>query len=80
MTSLLLRYFREATKDLKADRVGALTFGEYLAVKRFSSGFTDGLLPPILCDVCTCSYEAIRSYPAKIILEYYSSNRLAQSG
>jgi len=46
-----------------------LTLGQYLQQERYSDDFVfDFLFPGLASTVLTCSYEALRNYPAKIAL------------
>ena len=49
------------------------TIDEYLKARGYSEGFIDGFIIPTYAAVCTCSYEAVRAYPARVILDYFTS-------
>ena len=71
--SLLLeaaRLAKQGTEDLEQGVALDLTLQEYLSQNRFSDPFVSEFLYPTLSStVCTCSYEALRNYPARIVLE-----------
>ncbi len=47
------------------------TFGEFLKQAGYKdSSFVRWILMPMLSTICTCDYESIYQYPAKIILDY----------
>lgn len=47
-----------------------LTFNQFLENENFHRSFIDLFLFPVLSTtVCTCSYEALKNYPARIILQ-----------
>ncbi|MGI9516218.1 MAG: NAD(P)-binding protein [Pirellulaceae bacterium] len=47
-----------------------LTLETWLAKRKFSSEFIDGLLFPTLAStVCTCSFQGLKNYPVHIVLE-----------
>ncbi|MEN7342985.1 MAG: FAD-dependent oxidoreductase, partial [Pseudomonadota bacterium] len=52
---------------------------EYLARENYSDAFAEGFVYPAFAGICTCSRESVKSYPARVILEYLNSNLLLSS-
>ncbi len=44
--------------------------GDWLARHNFSTEFATGFLVPTFAAIGTCSYQAVRAYPAHVVLEY----------
>ena len=64
------RMMKEAPKDVSNLETAELTFDEYLQSKNYSQAFIDEFLYPSLSStVCTCSYSAIKNYPAVVMLQ-----------
>ena len=65
-----------AIRAAREDRAGAgaaqrrQRFGDFLGAAGYSRDFEQGIVLPMLSMVCTCSFEAVRSYPTAVILEY----------
>jgi predicted NAD/FAD-binding protein len=65
-----------AIRAAREDRAGAgaaqrrQRFGDFLAAAGYSRDFEQGIVLPMLSMVCTCSFEAVRSYPTAVVLEY----------
>lgn len=56
------------------------TFRKYLEDEGFPESFIDSVIIPMLCLVCTCSYEALCNYPAEVIVDYCSKVFLRLGG
>lgn len=68
------RFFTRAQQDMASpDKLSDLTFGEYLKKSRTGQEFTDIVLLPMMSVTCTCDYQAVRDYPADIMLGYLAS-------
>lgn len=68
------RFFAQARQDMaNSDRLSDLTFGEYLKQTGTESEFTNIVLLPMMSVTCTCDYQAVRDYPADIMLGYLTS-------
>ncbi len=65
----LLRFYRMAPKALHA-LTDDEPLGSWLDRSGLGKDFTEGFLIPTFATVCTCSNAAVRSYPARVILEY----------
>jgi predicted NAD/FAD-binding protein len=57
-------FFYFGAKHLKDGVMKDTTFGEYLERERYSEEFITELVVPMLAIVCTCSYGAVKNYPA----------------
>jgi predicted NAD/FAD-binding protein len=70
----ILKFFYYAPKDLNkhfhTKYLENKTFYEYLIERKYSTIFIEKFLLPICSAMCTCSYDAIKNYPAPILLEY----------
>ncbi len=66
----LARFKRSAASDLARGRMRAKTIDEYLRESRYSRGFAEQVIYPVFSVICTCSYEAVRAYPAEFIAEF----------
>ena len=66
----LLRFYRHAPRALAALGDHELTLGAWLAREGYGPAFADGFLVPTFAAIGTCSYDAVRAYPARVILEY----------
>lgn len=64
------RFFARAKRDVGRAGLADLSFGEYLQQAETGQAFIDTILLPILSVTCTCDYQAVRNYPADIMLEY----------
>ncbi|MEO9470425.1 FAD-dependent oxidoreductase [Parasphingorhabdus sp.] len=68
------RFFARARQDMaSSDQLSDLTFGEYLKQSGAGQEFTDSVLLPMMSVTCTCDYQAVRDYPADIMLGYLTS-------
>lgn len=68
-----LRFFRTVAKELREGAGNGKTLDEYLRWRGYSKAFGDDFLIPILAGICTCTYAAVRAYPANTVLGYYAS-------
>ena len=67
--SELNRLRKSAEMDLQTGIENSLTFGEYLLKGGYASILRYGFLYPLLSStVCTCSFQALDRYPAKLVL------------
>ncbi len=65
----LLRFYRMAPRALHT-LTDDEPLGSWLDRSGLGKDFTEGFLIPTFATVCTCSNAAVRSYPARVILEY----------
>ena len=66
----LLRFYRIAPRALAVLGEDDLPLGAWLDRHRFGEPFAAGFLVPTFAAIGTCSYDAVRAYPARVILEY----------
>ena len=70
ITRDLLRFFRMAPRALATLGESEEPLGSWLERAGLGREFTEGFLIPTFATVCTCSSTAVRSYPARVILDY----------
>ncbi len=82
---LVLDYVRLSLDTVVLDRSGQLadlpvdlTFGHYLQQNGYSDMFIDEFFVPYVAAVCTCNMIEMKSYPAKIVLDFVS--RMTNTG
>lgn len=66
----LLRFYRMAPAALRTLGNSEEPLGTWLDRVGLGRDFVEGFLIPTFATVCTCSSAAVRSYPARTILEY----------
>jgi uncharacterized protein len=71
-----LRLMFAAPRDQARGAVQGLSLGDYLQPRGYSADFVNGMLLPSFAAICTCSYEAVRRYPAEVIIGFFSSGSL----
>jgi predicted NAD/FAD-binding protein len=64
------QFFARAKRDASQPDLADMSFGEYLLHAEAGRAFVDTVLLPMLSVTCTCDYQAVRDYPADIMLEY----------
>lgn len=73
-----LRFFGSVAGELHAGAGEGKTLEEYLRWRGYSRAFGDDFLVPVLASICTCTYQAVRAYPATTVLGYYAAGLLFQ--
>lgn len=68
-----LRFFRRVGPELRAGAGEGKTLAEYLRWRGYSEAFGEDFLVPLMAGICTCTYEAVRDYPATTILGYFAA-------
>lgn len=72
--SFLKEYFRLKNYVLKNPDVDKkLSIDEFFNEKGYSKPFTNEFFYPFFAAVCTCSYEALKAFPATVILGLFQS-------
>ena len=70
----IVRFFYHSPRDLQkhidTKYLRMVTFYDYLKGRNYSDAFIDGFMLPICAAMCTCSFSAVKAYPAPILLEY----------
>jgi len=64
------RFFARAKRDMDRADLTEMSFGEYLQQSGAGREFVDTVLLPMMSVTCTCDYQAVRDYPADLMLEY----------
>lgn len=70
------RFLIFAKRDSKNGKVDDFTIEQYLRAKHYSSAFIDEVMLPSFAAICTCSYDAVRQYPAAIIIDFLADGML----
>jgi len=69
----LLRLHMRGLVDQREGRLKGRSLGSYLASEGYDPVFVEGFLLPAYATVCTCTTEAVRRYPADVIIGYFCS-------
>ena len=64
------RFFARAKRDMNRTDLADMSFGEYLQQSGAGREFVETVLLPMMSVTCTCDYQAVRDYPADLMLEY----------
>ena len=64
------RFFARAKRDIARTDLADISLGEYLQHSGAGREFVDTVLLPMMSVTCTCDYQAVRDYPADLMLEY----------
>ena len=64
------QFFARARRDIGRTDLADLSFGDYLQQSGAGHDFVETVLLPMMSVTCTCDYQAVRNYPADIMLEY----------
>jgi predicted NAD/FAD-binding protein len=67
-----LSFYHLCHKYKNDERYEEVSFGEFLEQKKISSKLTQMILYPLLSSICTCSYEELDAFPARVLLEMMS--------
>lgn len=70
------RFLLFAKRDYKKGKVDGFTIEQYLRSNHYSSAFVDEVILPSFAAICTCSYDAVRQYPAEIIIGFLADGML----
>ncbi|WP_367947425.1 FAD-dependent oxidoreductase [Sphingopyxis sp. BSNA05] len=62
--------FARTQRDMGRTDLTDLSFGEYLRQSGAGREFVESVLLPMMSVTCTCDYQAVRDYPADLMLEY----------
>lgn len=77
MIADILRFNRQAPKDLQAGRVHELTtLGEYLKRNRYSEGFINHYLVPMGAAIWSASTAAMLDFPMKFFIRFFHNHGL----
>jgi len=70
------RFLIFSKRDRSKGRVEGLTIEQYLRSNRYSNTFIEEVILPSFAAICTCSYEAVKQYPAEIIIDFLANGML----
>jgi predicted NAD/FAD-binding protein len=72
------RFNRIAKADLSAGRLGALTLGGYLRLRRFGAAFVERYLLPMGAAIWSTSQGGVEATPAESFIRFFSNHDLLQ--
>ena len=72
----MARFLIFAKRDCNKGKVSGFTIEQYLRSNHYSKTFIEDVILPSFAAICTCSYDAIRKYPAEIIIEFLADGML----
>lgn len=72
----MARFLVFAKRDYKKGKTEGFTIEQYLRSNHYSGVFIEEVILPSFAAICTCSYEAVRNYPAGIIIEFLADGML----
>lgn len=70
IVSDLIRLYRRAGCDARRLRESGVSLQEYLDDNGYSKAFADDFLLPTFAAIGTCSVDAVRRYPALVVIDY----------
>jgi predicted NAD/FAD-binding protein len=72
----MVRFLLLAKWDRHRGLTDGLTIESYLTAKNYSDAFIHDVLLPSFAAIGTCSYKAIRQYPAETVIDFLASGML----
>jgi len=63
------KFYRLCHKYKNNTSYESISYGEFLKKHRISDKLSQMILYPLLSSICTCNYEELDSYPARVLLE-----------
>ncbi|MEL7537742.1 MAG: FAD-dependent oxidoreductase [Pseudomonadota bacterium] len=75
----VLRFFRQMPRSLAGGIADGTTLEDYVEQHNYSMAFADGFLYPTFSGICTCSHDSVKTYPARVVLEYLNCGLLLSS-
>lgn len=75
----IYRFYRHGPKHTLMPEIQAMNFGEYLKRYKYSHEFSNQFILPVFAAINTCSYKAVKNYPAATIIAYLVNSQ-EQSG
>jgi len=67
-----MRFLRRSPSQILSSGMQDQTLDAFLSACDYSADFGPELLYPMLSVVCTCSYAAVKTYPAALIVDYFA--------
>ncbi len=71
----LYRFYRDGKEHLKNSEVLSMRMGDFLQTFNYSEDFAKHFVLPVFAAINTCTYEAVRNYPASVIIAYLVNSR-----
>ena len=68
----MVRFAATASRHLRSGAALGMTLETYLEKEKYTKAFTTDFLLPTMAGICTCSYQAVRAYPAPVVLGYFA--------
>lgn len=72
----ILKFNKLAPADLKADRLGERTLGDYLSDNQFSASFISDYLAPMGAAIWSTPHADIMSFPAQSFIRFFNNHKL----
>jgi predicted NAD/FAD-binding protein len=76
MVRQILRFNRQATADVRDDRVGAATLGDYLAAGGYGAAFRRWYLLPMGAAIWSATLDEMLAFPARTFLRFFHNHGL----
>ncbi|MFD2229531.1 FAD-dependent oxidoreductase [Alkalimarinus sediminis] len=70
------RFLVFAKRDRQKGLTDGLSIEHYLRANQYSNTFIEEVILPSFAAICTCSYPAVKQYPAEIIIDFLASGML----
>lgn len=70
------RFLLFAKRDRRKGLTDGLTIEHYLRANQYSNTFIEDCIFPSFAAICTCSYAAVKQYPAEIIIDFLATGML----
>ncbi len=67
-----LRFYRLSKKYMNNESYEKISFEEFLKRHKISKITTKLIILPLLSSICTCNYEELKKFPARVLLEMIS--------
>ncbi|NJM92959.1 MAG: NAD/FAD-binding protein, partial [Rhodospirillaceae bacterium] len=75
---ILLRFYREAPRDLSFGRLEGATLGEYVTAAGYSEAFVEDHLLPMAAAIWSSPLAAMRDHSAASIVRFFNNHGLLQ--
>ena len=72
----ILRFNRNAVKDLRAGKISGLALGDYLDRERYSKGFVNDYLLAMGAAIWSTPINEMRAYPAESFISFFDNHQL----
>ena len=75
----ILRFFREAPRDLEAGGLGGLTLDQYLQRGRYGSALSEDFLYPMAAAIWSTPAAEVGVYPAESFIRFFANHGLLKA-